>query len=141
MACIEFTEILEIYRPEIDDVKRVGNEFSNPDEEGACAAFSSQVQALEYGVAKVYQIAVRAARKARTLEETAQVWNEVIRFCQAALQVLAGLKDKFPDCGTPQLYDLVLDYKLAADKRHQRIAEEMACQMTPFPEGLLPEPN
>jgi hypothetical protein len=141
MLCIEFSEILDIHRSQIDRVREEGDSLTDPETPQACEAFSRQVRALESCVDSVYRIAVGMARKAPNLEEAAEVWKGVCRFCQAALQVLAGLKDKFPDCGTPELYDLVLDCKLAADKRHQRIAEEMACQTTLFPAGLLPEPN
>ena len=62
-------------------------------------------------------------------------------FCQSALAILTSLKHKYPDCGTPALYDMVLDYKLACDKRYRGAMEELACQKTEFPKGLLPEMN
>ena len=60
------------------------------------------------------------------------------RFCQPAIQALADLRNKYPKCGAPELYDLVLDFKLAADKRHKGTLEELECQKTEFPEGIFP---
>ena len=34
---------------------------------------------------------------------------------------------------------MVFDYKLACDKRYSGAMEELACQKTEFPKGLLPE--
>jgi hypothetical protein len=60
-------------------------------------------------------------------------------FCRTALASLGNLKTKYPDFGTPALYDMVLDYKLACDKRYRGALEELECQKTDFPKGLLPE--
>ena len=39
--------------------------------------------------------------------------------------------------GTPELHNLALDYKAAAEKRYQQNLEATVCQKTPLPEGLL----
>ncbi len=141
MICPDFRDILDTHRCQIEALEQVGNQYSNPQQPDACAAFEREVRHVESVVVSTYRLAVSSARKTPSLEDTAQVWSEVSRFCGTALQVLSGLKEKFPWCGTPALYDLVLDYKRAADKRHQQLAEEMACAKTPLPAGLFPEPS
>jgi hypothetical protein len=84
-------------------------------------------------------MAAAMARKADELNEVAEIWREMSAFCQPALEILAVLKDKYPGCGTPELYDAVLDYKLAADKRYKGVQEEIACQKVDPPKGLFPE--
>jgi len=138
-ACLTFNDILQIGQPQIDEIQRVGNSFPSADIQGACAAFARQVRLLEGVVVNNYMVAAALARKADELKDVAEVWSRMSQFCQSALQVLAQLKDKYPSCGTPELYDLALDYKLAADKRYQGVAEELACQKMDFPKGLLPE--
>jgi hypothetical protein len=84
-------------------------------------------------------MAATLARKAEDLSEVAEVWNKMSSFCQSALETLAELKHKYPDCGTTELHDLILDYKLAAEKRYKGVMEEATCQKTQLPKGLLPE--
>jgi hypothetical protein len=84
-------------------------------------------------------MAATLAKKAEALNEVGEIWNAMGMFCRSTLASLAKLKDKYPDCGAPELYDVVLDYKLACDKRYRGALEELACQKTEFPKGLLPE--
>ncbi len=69
-----------------------------------------------------------------------KIWRQMSGLCSHTLQALTGLKEKYPYCGRPALYDLALDYKLASDKRYREVMEEMACQKMEFPKGLFPEP-
>jgi len=138
-TCLDFGEILEIGRPQIDELHRVGEAFPDADSEEACGQFTIQVRRLEGIVLTNYRVAAALARKGDDLREVASLWASMSQFCQAALQVLAQLKDRYPGCGTPELYDLVLDYKLAADKRYKGVAQELECLTTDLPKGLLPE--
>ena len=90
-------------------------------------------------VVQTYALSAAMARKTEDLPEVADIWGKMSGLCDSVLQRLAGLKDKYPDCGAAELYDLVLDYKLAADKRCQGTLQEVTCQKTDFPKGLLPE--
>ena len=102
-------------------------------------AFTRQVRIVEGIVSHTYGVAAALARKAEGLEEVADIWNRMSAFCRSAMEILSSLKDKYPDCGAPQLYDMALDYKLACDKRYRGAMEELACQKSEFPKGLLPE--
>ncbi len=138
-ACLSFSDILEVGQPRITEMERIGNSFPNGDSAEACTAFTHQVGVVEGTVMHTYSIAATLARKADDINEVAEVWKRMSQFCQSALEVLLRLKDKYLFCGTPQLYDLVLDYKLAADKRMRGAIEEAQCRTKDFPKELLPE--
>jgi len=136
---LSFADVLAVGRPRIAELERIGNMFSDGELAEACAAFSHEVGVVEGTVVQTYGIAATFARKAEDLRDAADVWKKMSQFCQAALEVLSRLKDKYPRCGTTELYDRVLDYKLAADKRHEGAIKEAECQTMDFPKGLLPE--
>lgn len=140
-ACLDFDDILEVGRPEIEEMQRIGDAYPNAEVPGACEAFTRQVRNVESVVLHTYRVAAALARKADDLREVAEIWSRMSAFCQTALRGLSNLKHKYPFCGTPALCDLVLDYKLACDKRFKNASEEMACQKSQFPKGLLPELN
>lgn len=138
-ASLDFNDILAVGEPEIEQMQRIGDAYANADEPGACEAFTRQVRKVESVVVHTYGVAAALAKKADDLNEVADVWSRMSFFCQSALRVLSNLKHKYASSGTAELYDLVLDYKLACDKRFRNASEEMACQKTQFPKGLLPE--
>lgn len=137
-ACLDFDDILGVGRPQIAETQRLAEACSETESQGACAAFTRQVRLLEGVVVHTYGVAATLARRAEDLREVAEIWRRMSHFCQETLSSLGGLKDQYAACGTPELYDLVLDYKLASDKRHKGVLEEIACQKTDLPEGLLP---
>ena len=65
--------------------------------------------------------------------------NKDSEICDSILKALKSLKDSRPECGTPQLYDLALDYKNAAFKRYQLNQEAIQWEKTEIPEGLFPK--
>lgn len=136
---ISFPEILEISKPEIEKFRALSDEYPDPDAPDACEAFARQVTIVEGALRQAYGIAAALAKRSEELTETLSIWQAMTRFCDVALEVLNSLKDKHPYCGTPGLYDIVLDYKLAADKRRKSVEEEIECQKMKFPEGLFPE--
>lgn len=138
-ACLNFDDILEVGRPQIEEMQRIGDAYANPDVPGACEAFTRQVTIVEGVLVQSYGIAAAMARKADDLSEVAEIWSAMSSFCRSALTSLATLKNKYPYCGTPALYDKTLDYKLACDKRYRGAMEELECQKIQFPKGLLPE--
>ena len=139
--CLSFGDILDVGQPQIEEMERIGNSYSSADVPGACTAFTRQVRLVEGVVIQTYGVAAALARKAEDLNEAATVWNKMSQFCQSALEILAKLKYKYPYCGTPELYDAILDYKLAADKRYRGTNEEAECQKMDFPKGLFPPVN
>ena len=138
-ACLNFDDLLQLNQPQIEEMRRVGESFADPTEPGACEAFTHQVKVVEGLLRQTYRVAVALTKKAADLREVAEIWSAMSSFCSTTLLALASLKDKYPNSGTPQLYDLALDYKLACDKRHREVLEEISCQSTTFPQGLFPE--
>jgi hypothetical protein len=133
-ACLSFSDILEVGQPQIQEMQRIGDAYPSPDVPGACAAFTRQVRIVEGTVVQTYGVAAALARKADDLDEVSEIWGQMSFFCRSALTVLSSLKHKYPYCGTSELYDMV-----ACDKRCRGAMEELACQTTDFPKGLLPE--
>ena len=105
-ACLEFSDILEVGRPQIEEMRRIGNSYASADAPGACVAFTRQVRLAEGVVVHSYGVAVAVARKSGDLSEVARVWSKMSQFCLQALDVLRILKHKYPYCGTPELYDV-----------------------------------
>lgn len=138
-SCLSFEEVLAVGEPRLAEMQQVGDTFADGESAEACAAFTQQVRNLEAAVLHSYAIAATVARKADSLEEVAEVWKKMSLFCHSALEILAKLKGKYPHCGTAELYDRVLDYKLACDKRYQGALEEKQCLTIALPRGLLPE--
>lgn len=136
---LNFEDLLEINQPQIAEMQRVGDSFANPYEPGASEAFANQVRIVEGLLRQTYAVAAALAKKTEDLREVAEIWRHMGSFCNSTLHTLASLKEKYPSCGTPQLYDLALDFKLACDKRYRAVLEEIACQNTALPNGLLPE--
>ena len=60
-------------------------------------------------------------------------------FCDLALGVMKSKKNEIAYCSTPELYDLALDYKLACQKRHKGVLEEIECASKEMPKKLFPE--
>ncbi len=138
MACIEFTDIVRSNERQVDALSEVAARHPDPEASGACEAFSRQVRLVESVVVSTYIIAVDATRKAADLREIADTWKVMGQLCDKALGVVACLKDRYPDCGTLELYDRLLDYKNACSNRYDRVNEELLCQTMPTPEGLFP---
>jgi hypothetical protein len=108
-----------------------------PDEHGACEAFSEHVRSVQGAVVHTYQITAFAAVREQDPKRAAERWKEMVKFCDAALEATKTLKDRFPLCGTPQLYDLVLDYRSQAEKRFYQNLQDSECPSPP--EGLFPK--
>lgn len=137
-VCLSFDDILQLGAPQLAHLEQVGDSFEDVDAPGACEAFSKEVRLLEGFLTNTYAVAVSVSKRAEDLTEVAQVWERMAAFCANALHTLARLKDKYPECGTVDLYDLALDYKLACEKRFRSVMEEIECQNQSLPKGLFP---
>src|SRR5262245_15298393 len=109
-ACLNFGDILEVGRPQVEEMQRIGDSFTIAEVPGACEAFTRQVTIVEATLVNTYGIAAAMARKAEDLNDVADIWRGMSEFCRTALAKLATLKHKYPYCGTPALYDKALDY-------------------------------
>jgi hypothetical protein len=138
-TCISFEDLLHIHRPQIDEMRTVGESFSNPNSPEASEAFGRHVRIVEGTLRQTYREAAALAKRTKDLGEVGEIWSAMSTFCNRALQSLAAFRDKYPDCGTSEAHDLALDYKLACDQRYRGVLEEIECQSTEVPKGLFPE--
>lgn len=140
--CLNFNDFLAAARPQVDAVRLVGARFSGSNDQNyrACQLFTAEVRKCEGTIRSCYAMAAQLCR-GLDADVVAQIWKSIEGFCEFALSTLKELKDKYPDCGTPELYDLALDYKLACHKRHQGAMEEATCQKAAMPANLFPDPS
>jgi len=138
-ACLDIDSLIESAKPQLTEMVTVGAAFTSPHSEGACEAFSRQVFMVQGSLKQTFRAATLIAKKAPELEGIAELWARMSLFCDSVLRTLASLKEKYPECGTPALYDLALDLKRACEDRLRDVEEEIECQKIDLPKGLLSE--
>lgn len=137
-ACLTFEQVFSTGVPRVEKLKVVGASFATYEEPGACEAFSHQVGNVEDFLRETYGIAMMIARKSEDSNEVISILRLMSDFCATAMKTLSGLKAKYPYCGTSELYDLALDYKIACDLRHNNLLAELECANQNLPAGLFP---
>ncbi|HEV7406806.1 MAG TPA: hypothetical protein VGO11_27905 [Chthoniobacteraceae bacterium] len=140
-ACLNFDDLIEINKPQVAEFQRLAELLPDSDGSPESAPMSRQVHIVEGLLVQTYGIASKLTKETGDLADIAEIWRNLASFCNSVLQALSSLRKRFPSCGTPELYDLALDYKLACDKRHHRVLQELSCQTIEFPKGIFPEPN
>ena len=110
----------------------------NPDEEGSSQEFRLRVDAIRDVLRHTYRAIAFAAKRSGDSTESIKLWSCFIQTADVALELLKEAKGKFPNCGSPELYDLALDYRLAASERLHQNREDEACGKIPAPKGLFP---
>src|SRR5437016_320955 len=113
--CWSFDDLIQLGQPQVEEMRRVGRRHSKSGDPTESVAFTRQIRVLEGVLIQTYGMAASLARKTEDLKEIAGIWKQMSEFCHSMLGVLATLKEKYPSCGLPELYDLALDYKLASD--------------------------
>ena len=137
-GCLTIHDVTQLGRKPIEELRTTA-EALDPSDEGSCEIFGRQVTALEAILKHTYKEAALMARRSESLAQEAEVWQAMSEFADAVMEALKQLKVTYPNCGTPELYDLALDYKLAAEKRHALTIESIKCQTLPMPDGLFPQ--
>jgi len=137
-TCLSFSEVIDIHKPQVEGMRRAVEGFALNDPQ-ACQELSRQVRAVESALMATYCVAAAIAKRAENMIEIAEVWKAMEGFCDLALGVIKTKKGEFPYCSTPELYDLALDYKLACQKRHKGVLEEIECANKEMPKKLFPE--
>ena len=140
-TCLDVETLVESAAPQLSEMAKVAASFQDPTTLEACQTFGHQVSMLEGTLKQTFRAATLIAKKGDKLEEIANVWRRMRHFCDTVLVTLATLKERYPDCGTPELYDAALDFKQACEDRLGEIEEEVQCQKIELPKGLLPEPS
>ena len=136
--CLPFDDLVAVSTVHLGTLASVASQIDSKSEQ-SCLVFASLVEGLEEVLRQTYQAAAKSAREADNSADTASVWEKMGVFADGVLNGLFSLKEVYIDCGTPELYDLALDYKLACQRRYADSQEEAACQNeNRIPAGLFP---
>jgi hypothetical protein len=135
--CITMRDLAELTNEEVEQAERAASTYKPSD----CDSFYKRVRSLESLVTTGYKLAVVLAKRTEDSKELRDIWKSASDLCDPVLKAMKSIKDSQPDCGTSQLYDLVLDYKNAAFKRYQLNSEALEWQTKPAPAGIFPESN
>jgi len=138
MTGVTLELINSVNRWQIAEMEKAGKTL-DPALEASGAEFSQHVRNVQAAVIHTYQVTAFASLREPDPANAAMLWKELSKFCESALTVLRTLKEAYAGCGTPELYDLTLDYKSEADKRYYQNLEDSECAKTPAPEGLFPQ--
>ena len=130
--------INSVNRCQIAELQKAGKEL-DPTAYDSCAVFSQHVRNVQAAVTHTYQLTAFAAIRRADPVEAATLWKEMVQFCEMALGALKGLKAIYAHCGTHELYDLALDYRMEAEKRYLQNLQDSECSNIPVPEGLFPK--
>ena len=125
---------------QVTEMEKAGEKL-DPAQHGACETFSTHVRNVQAAIIHTYQLAAFASLREPDPAAAASLWKEISKLCDRALTALRMLKDKYPLCGTPELYDLTLDYRSEAEKRYFQNLHDSECAKMPLPKGLFPIKN
>jgi hypothetical protein len=129
-----------VNRCQIAEMEKLGQQL-NPEDPASCEQFVDQVRNVQAVIIHTWQMTAFASLREPDPAAAAKLWKRMSQLCDSALTVLKQVRAKYPHCGTPELYDLTLDYKRAADKRHYENLKDAECAQTPPPKGLFPLKN
>jgi hypothetical protein len=136
--CITLRDIARLTNDEIHQFVASAEQYRT-DPEGGCADFYKKVRSLESWITTSYKFAVHLAKQTESVNELREIWKETSDICDSVLKEMKSLKDSFPQCGTVQLYDLVLSFKNAAFSRYRQHLEALQWEKEPIPAGLFPK--
>ncbi len=98
---------------QISEMAKAGQTL-NPKVYDSCMQFGQHVRNVQAAIIHTFQIISYAAIREPEPGKAALMWKAMNDLCDHALRTLKHLKDVYPNCGAPELYDLTLDYKSAA---------------------------
>jgi hypothetical protein len=134
-------ELDAVNRCQISEMEKAAREL-DPGSPDSCIQFGRHVQNVQAAIIHTYQIVAYQAIRDKDPAVAAARWKAMSDFCDAALATLKDLKNAHPHCGTPELYDLALDYKSAAFDRYLANQEDSECLKAnkgEIPSGLFPK--
>lgn len=125
-------------RCNVTEMKKAGD-LLDPQVPGACVEFGRHVKRVEAAIIHTYGLVAYLALYQEEPAEAARLWKQMGEFCETALTALSDLKERFPYCGTPELYDLALDYKLLVEEKFQQNLRDSECRNLTIPARLFPK--
>ena len=102
-----------------------------------CWAFSKQVTFVEGIILSTYGVAVRSARREPDAANLVEMWGEFQPIVEKAISALFALKQKYPYCGTPELYDRMMDLRDVVVQKLRDLKQEIECPVN-LPDALFP---
>lgn len=135
--CLSLSDLVELHQIEVQRTETTAQSL-DPTVPESCSIFGRQVRALEGSLVSTYRAAAYLAQRTDNVEVLVEIWSAVSTACDAVLRALKTLKNDYPLCGTPEVYDLALDYKNAANKRFQLNREAIEWKNAKMPDGLFP---
>ena len=137
---INLEQLNSVNRCQISEMEKAGREL-DPGKHGSCEEFARHVRGVQSAIEHTYQFTAYHAVRQKRPADAAELWMEMSKLCESALGVLKNLKDIYPQCGAPELYDHTLDYKMAADERYYENLQDAECAKISQPVGLFPKSN
>ncbi len=137
---IDLKVVDALNRCNVSEMELVGSTL-DPSLEDSCEKFGRKVSIVQAALVHTYGIVAFAAVREKNPEQAVILWETMSAFCDVALIALKSLKEKFPHCGTPEVYDLALDYKLASEERYTQNLRDSECLNKAIPVGLFPNKN
>lgn len=125
---------------QVQEMERAGRDL-DPTRIESCEIFRKHVRNVQSAIVHTYQITAFSAVRQTSARDAADLWKKMVELCESSLKTLLNLKDIYSGCGTPELYDLTLDYRREAEERYNQNIKDAECQKNPLPAGLFPKMN
>jgi len=140
MPTITLETLVTLNQGPFDEMIRTA-ESMDPASQNSSWRFTRCVHSCETALRQMYRASVLLAKEAENDEAEAQIWKQMVAYSDRAIQTLAKFEKIYPDCGTPELYNLALDYRNAAQERFEASLSANACQTNPAITRLFPQTN
>jgi hypothetical protein len=101
--------------------------------------FTKCVMGCETALKQMYRASALLAKEAENDVDEAQIWKQMVVYADGVIKTLAELKGTYPECGTPELYNLALDYRSAAQERFEASLSAKECQTNQALSRLFPQ--
>ncbi|HTG42959.1 MAG TPA: hypothetical protein VK633_00385 [Verrucomicrobiae bacterium] len=137
---LDLATVDTLNRCNVSEMEKVGHAL-NPQVPGSCEEFGRHVKKVEAALIHTYSIVAYVSLHQKNPAEAAALWKHMGNFCDVAINALRTLKERFPFCGAPELYDMALDYKIAAEDRYQQNIRDSECLTLKIPADLFPKKN
>src|SRR5947209_4398638 len=95
----------------------------DPSQQESCEVFRKRVMGVQSALMFKYAIIAHLSIRLESPAAAADIWKQMVGFCEEAIRALWKFKNLYPGCGTPELYNLALDYRQQAQERYQRNLE------------------
>lgn len=135
--CLSLDDVAQINRERIAEMEKKAREL-DPTLEESNAIFAAQVRTIETCLKYSWFAFVTLARRMADPEGQCELWKRASEVCDEIIKAMQAVKRQFPHCGTPELYDLALDYKNAALERYELNVETLRWKDRPMPPQLFP---